>query len=212
MEPKSAKKARKETARRRTQAERSDATRAALVAAARPLFAERGYAGVGAEEIVQTAGVTRGALYHHFGGKPGLLEAVYRQIEKELTEEIVEGALGGSDPLEAMRFAIGVFMDASMEPDVQRIVLLDAPAVLGWERWRAIAADYGLGLIETSLRSAIEAGQIAKQPVKPLAHLLMGALDEAAMLVARAEDPKAAKAEVTATLDRLLEALSRADR
>jgi AcrR family transcriptional regulator len=212
MEPKSAKKARKETARRRTQAERSGATRAALVAAARPLFAERGYAGVGAEEIVQTAGVTRGALYHHFGGKPGLLEAVYRQIEKELTEEIVEGALGGSDPLEAMRFAIGVFMDASMEPDVQRIVLLDAPAVLGWERWRAIAADYGLGLIETSLRSAIEAGQIAKQPVKPLAHLLMGALDEAAMLVARAEDPKAAKAEVTATLDRLLEALSRADR
>jgi AcrR family transcriptional regulator len=211
MEPKSAKKAQKVTARRRTQAERSDATRAALVAAARPLFAERGYAGVGAEEIVQAAGVTRGALYHHFGGKPGLLEAVYRQIEKELTEEVVQAALGSSDPLEAMRFAIGVFMDASMEPEVQRIVLLDAPAVLGWERWREIAADYGLGLIETSLRSAIEAGQIAEQPVKPLAHLLMGALDEAAMLVARAEDPKAAKAEVTATLDRLLEAL-RADR
>jgi AcrR family transcriptional regulator len=212
MEANSAKKARKDPAPRRTQAERSDATRAALVAAARPLFAQRGYAGVGAEEIVQAAGVTRGALYHHFGGKPGLLEAVYRQIEKELTEEIVEGALGGSDPLEAMRFAIGVFMDASMEPDVQRIVLLDAPAVLGWERWREIAADYGLGLIETSLRSAIEAGQIPEQPVKPLAHLLMGALDEAAMLVARAEDPTAAKAEVTATLDRLLEGLSRADR
>jgi AcrR family transcriptional regulator len=212
MEARSAKKAQKDTARRRTQAERSDATRAALVAAARPLFAERGYAGVGAEEIVQAAGVTRGALYHHFGGKPGLLEAVYRQIEQELTEQIVEGALGGSDPLEAMRLAIGVFMDASIEPDVQRIVLLDAPAVLGWERWREIAADYGLGLIEGGLRSAIEAGQIAEQPVKPLAYLLMGALDEAAMLVARAEDPKAAKAEVTATLDRVLEALSRADR
>jgi AcrR family transcriptional regulator len=194
---------------RRTQAERSDATRAALVAAARPLFGERGYAGVGAEEIVQAAGVTRGALYHHFGGKPGLLEAVYRQIEKELTEEIVAGALGGSDPLESMRLAIGVFMDASIEPEVQRIVLLDAPAVLGWERWREIAADYGLGLIESALGAAIEAGQIAEQPVKPLAHVLMGALDEAAMLVARAEDPKAAKAEVTATLDRLLEALSR---
>jgi AcrR family transcriptional regulator len=195
--------------RRRTQAERSDATRAALVAAARPLFAERGYAGVGAEEIVQAAGVTRGALYHHFGGKPGLLEAVYRQVEKELTEEIVAGALGGSDPLDAMRLAIRVFMEASIEPGVQRIVLLDAPAVLGWERWREIAADYGLGLIESALQSAIEAGQIAEQPVKPLAHLLMGALDEAAMLVARAEDPKATKAEVTATLDRLLEALSR---
>jgi AcrR family transcriptional regulator len=196
-------------ASRRTQAERSDATRAALVAAARPLFAERGYAGVGAEEIVQAAGVTRGALYHHFGGKPGLLEAVYRQVEEELTEEIVAGALGASDPLDAMRRATSVFMDASAEPDVQRIVLLDAPAVLGWERWREIAADYGLGLIENALEAAIEAGQIAEQPVKPLAHVLMGALDEAAMLVARAEDPKAAKAEVTATLGRLLDALSR---
>jgi AcrR family transcriptional regulator len=209
MKVKSPKRAREGKAPRRTQAERSLATRAALVAAARPLFAERGYAGVGAEEIVHDAGVTRGALYHHFGGKPGLLEAVYRQIEEELTQEIVEGAPGGSDPLQAMRFAIGVFMDACMEPDVQRIVLLDGPAVLGWERWREIAADYGLGLFESSLQSAIEAGQIPEQPVKPLAHLLMGALDEAAMLVARAEDPKATKAEVTATLDRLLEALSR---
>jgi AcrR family transcriptional regulator len=166
-------------------------------------------AGVGAEEIVHAAGVTRGALYHHFGGKPGLSEAVYRQIEMELTEEIAAGALRGSDPLEAMRVAIGMFLDACLEPDVQRIVLLDAPAVLGWERWREIAADYGLGLIELSLRSAIEAGQIAEQPVKPLAHLLLGGLEEAAMLVARAEDPKAATAEVTATFDRLLDALSR---
>jgi AcrR family transcriptional regulator len=212
MEANSAKRAQKGEAPRRTQAERSEATRAALVAAARPLFAERGYAGVGAEEIVHAAGVTRGALYHHFGGKPGLLEAVYRQIEKELTDEVVARALGGSDPLETMRVAIGMFLDACLEPEVQRIVLLDAPAVLGWERWREIAADYGLGLIEASLRSAIEAGQIAEQPVKPLAHVLMGALDEAAMLVARAEDPKAAKAEVTATLDRLLKALSRPDR
>jgi AcrR family transcriptional regulator len=204
--------AQKGKARRRTQAERSEATRAALVAAARPLFADRGYAGVGAEEIVHAAGVTRGALYHHFGGKPGLLEAVYRQVEKELTEEIAAGALGGSDPLEAMRVAIEMFLDACLEPEVQRIVLLDAPAVLGWERWREIAADYGLGLIESSLRAAIEVGQIAEQPVKPLAHLLLGGLEEAAMLVARAEDPKAAKSEVTATFDRLLDALSRTDR
>jgi AcrR family transcriptional regulator len=208
MEAKPAKRAQEGKARGRTQAERAGATRAALIAAARPLFAERGYGGVGAEEIVHAAGVTRGALYHHFGGKRGLLEAVYRQIEEELAEEIVEGASGVSDPLEAMRFAIGVFMDACMEPDVQRIVLLDGPAVLGWERWREIAAEYGLGLFETSLQSAIDAGQIAEQPVKPLAHLLMGALDEAAMLVARAEDPKQAKAEVTAALDRLLDALS----
>ena len=95
-----------------------------------------------------------------------------------------------------MRAGTELFLDACLEPEVQRIVLLDAPAVLGWERWREIAADYGLGLIEAALQAAMEAGAIAAQPVRPLAHVLMGALDEAAMLVARAEDPTAARAEV----------------
>ncbi len=193
----------------RTQAERSESTRTALIAAARPLFTRRGYGGVGAEEIVRKAGVSRGALYHHFGGKQGLLEAVYVQIEKELTEKIVNGALSAETPMDAMRAGHRMFMDACLEPDVQRIVLLDAPAVLGWERWREIAGEHGLGVIEASLQAAIEAGQLAEQPVKPLAHVLMGALDEAAMLVARSDDPKAAKAEVTQTLDGLLDALSR---
>jgi AcrR family transcriptional regulator len=183
-------------------------TRTALIAAARPLFAERGYAGVGTEEIVRAAGVTRGALYHHFGGKRELLAAVYEQIEGELTEKIVAGALAGSDPLEAMRAGVGMFLDACLEDDVQRVVLLDAPAVLGWERWREIASGYGLGVIEAALQGAIDAGQIAEQPVKPLAHVLMGALDEAAMLVARSPDPKRAKAEVTETFDGLLNALA----
>jgi AcrR family transcriptional regulator len=133
---------------RRTQEERSEATRAKLIAAARRLFAERGYAGVGTEEIVRAAGVTRGALYHHFEGKPQLLEAVYEQIEGELTEKIATGALGGSDPLDALRAGSEMFLDACLEPEVQRIVLLDAPAVLGWERWREIAADHGLGLVD----------------------------------------------------------------
>ncbi len=193
----------------RTQAERSEETRGKLIAAARPLFGGRGYAAVGAEEIVRAAGVTRGALYHQFGGKPGLLEAVYEQVEGELTEKIVEGALGGSDPIEAMKAGVRMFLDACMEPEVQRIVLLDTPAVLGWERWREIAADHGLGVVEAALKAAIEAGQLADQPTRPLAHLLMGALDEAAMLVARAKDQKAAKAEVTASLDGLIDALAR---
>jgi AcrR family transcriptional regulator len=196
---------------RRTQAARSEATRGALVAAARPLFAERGYAGVGTEEIVRAAGVTRGALYHHFEGKRELFEAVYEVVEVELAQRIAAGALqaNASSPLEAMRAGTEMFLEASTEPETQRIVLLDGPAVLGWDRWREIAAAHGLGLIEATLAAAIEAGAINPQPVKPLAHVLMGALDEAAMLVARADNPEAMKAEVAGTLGALLEGLSR---
>jgi AcrR family transcriptional regulator len=195
---------------KRTQAERSKATRAALIDAARPLFAERGYAAVGAEEIVRAAGLTRGALYHHFGGKRDLFEAVYERLEAELAQRIAEGALSGgaADPLAAMRAGAELFLQACTEPDVQRIVLLDGPSVLGWDRWREIAAEHGLGLIEATLQAAVEAGAIAEQPVAPLAHVLMGALDEAAMLVARAEDPELMRAEVGRTLDAVLAGLS----
>jgi AcrR family transcriptional regulator len=194
----------------RTQAERSQATRSALIAAARTLFAERGYAGVGTEEIVRAAGLTRGALYHHFEGKRDLFEAVYERVEKELAERIAAGALssGASEPLAAMQAGAEEFLQACTEPEAQRIALLDGPAVLGWDRWREIAAKHGLGLIEASLRAAIEAGAVADQPVRPLAHVLMGALDEAAMLVARAEDPERMRAEVGRTLAALLAGLS----
>jgi AcrR family transcriptional regulator len=194
---------------RRTQEERSETTRARLIAAARRLFAERGYAGVGTEEIVRSAGVTRGALYHHFAGKPELLEAVYEELEGEITKKIAEGALSGSNALEALTAGSEMFLDACLEPEVQRIVLLDAPAVLGWERWREIAADHGLGLVEAALAAAMDSGQIARQPPRPLAHVLMGALDEAAMLVARAEDTGAARAEVGATLESILQGLAK---
>jgi len=195
---------------KRTQAERSESTRDALIEAARALFAERGYAAVGTEEIVRAAGVTRGALYHHFGGKRDLFEAVYERIEVELAQRIADGALssGATAPLEAMRAGAEMFLQAATEPEAQRIVLLDGPAVLGWDRWREIAAEHGLGLIEATLQAAVDAGAIRAQPVRPLAHVLMGALDEAAMLVARAEDPEQMRAEVGRTLDSLLVALS----
>ncbi len=196
---------------KRTQAERSGATREALVAAARPLFADRGYAGVGTEEIVRSAGVTRGALYHHFEGKRGLFEAVYERVEAELAERIAVGALeaNAASPLEAMHAGTEMLLAASTEPETQRIALLDGPAVLGWDRWREIAAEHGLGLIEATLQAAIEAGEIDPQPVRPLAHVLIGALDEAAMLVARADDPEQMRAEVGRTLAALLDGLSR---
>lgn len=196
---------------KRTQAERSESTRAALIEAARELFAEHGYAGVGTEEIVRAAGVTRGALYHHFDGKLELFAAVYERIEAELAERIAAGALAANadSPLEAMRAGAEMFLAACTEPEAQRIVLLDGPSVLGWDRWREIAAEHGLGLIEASLQAAIDAGAIEPQPVRALAHVLMGALDEAAMLVARAEDPEAAQAEVGRAFDLLLDGLGR---
>jgi AcrR family transcriptional regulator len=194
---------------RRSQAERAEATRNALMAAARRLFTEKGYDSVSAEEIVREAGVTRGALYHHFGGKRDLLEAVYERLEAESTERVARVVLGSEleSPLEAMKAGVEAFLDECAEPELQRIALHDAPAVLGWDRWRQIAAANGLGLIEASLSAAIEAGEIRELPVKPMAHLLMGALDEAAMLVARSEDP-AKRDEVTRVLLVLLESFA----
>jgi AcrR family transcriptional regulator len=194
---------------RRTQAERTEATRGALLAAARPLFAERGYDEVSAEQIVRAAGVTRGALYHHFGGKAALLDAVYEQLEREVTERIARVVLGSEleSPLEAMRAGVGAFLDECAKPEVRQIALHDAPAVLGWERWREVAAANGLGLIEASLAAAIEAGELRPLPVRPTAHLLLGALDEAAMLTARSEDP-IDRAETTAVLGALLDGLA----
>ena len=191
----------------RTQGERSEATRAALIEAARPLFAARGYADVGTEEIVRAAGLTRGALYHQFGGKRELFEAVYAQVEHDLAQRIATEALRADDPLEAIQIGIGMLLDACLEPDLQRIALLDAPAVLGWERFREIGAGAGLGLIENTLEAAMEAGVIARQPSKPLAHVVMGALDEAAMLVGRSDDPEKTRTEVAATLASLLDGL-----
>lgn len=184
----------------RTQAERSQSTRTALIAAARPMFAERGYAAVGTEEIVREAGVTRGALYHHFAGKKELLAAIYEQIESEIAEQVVTGVAPGAGPLETLAAGAEAFLDRCLEPEVQQIALLDAPAVLGWEAWREIGARYGLGLIAALLNTGMDSGEIRRQPVEPLAHALLGALDEVAMLVARAEDPATARAEAGETL------------
>src|ERR1044072_153736 len=146
--------------KRRTQAERTEATRGALIAAARRLFTERGYDNVGTEEIVRAGGVTRGALYHDFGGKSGLLDAAYEQLEAESTERVARIVLGSDleSPLEAMKAGIEGFPHEGAKPELSQIALHDAPAVLGWDRWREIGAANGLGLIEASLSAAIEAG------------------------------------------------------
>jgi AcrR family transcriptional regulator len=194
--------------RPRTKAAQREATTAALIDVARELFADRGYANVGTEEIVQSAGVTRGALYHHFrGGKEELFRAVVIQISAETARRVREAARANEDPWNALVRGIDAFLDACALPEVQRILLVDGPAVLGWDVWRAIDADYGLGLLEGALQSAIDAGRLPPQPALPAAHVLLGALDEAAMVVARADDPQAARAEMGQTVHRLLEGL-----
>jgi AcrR family transcriptional regulator len=191
------------------QASRSASTRAKLIRAARRLFARNGYAAVGTEEIVRRAGVTRGALYHQFADKQDLFLAVYEQVEQDLTERVAATLGEVSSPFAALRAGIGVFLDACRTPEVQRIVLTDGPAVLGWERWREVAERNGLGLIEAVVGAAIEAGEIVELPPQALAHLLMGALDEAALLVVR--DPESSEAVAT-TLERMLDGLRAARR
>src|SRR6516225_5279107 len=186
---------------------RSEATRRRLVTAARTLFGARGYADVGTEEIVRAAGVTRGALYHQFRDKADLFAAVAEEVEAEISERIAAGAGAATDPVEALRAGARLFLDACAEPEVERIILLDAPAVLGWEAWRDLAGRYGLGLVRFGLRAAMDAGVIVPQPVVPLAHVLIGALSECALYVARAEDGPAAREQCVAILDRILRGL-----
>jgi AcrR family transcriptional regulator len=194
--------------RPRTKAAQKEATTQALIAAARELFAARGYAAVGTEEIVQQAGVTRGALYHHFrGGKEELFRTVLVQLTAETFRRIAETASAKDDPWEALVAGADAFLDACATPDVQRIMLIDGPAVLGWDVWRAIDTDYGLGLLEHALQRAMDAGTILPASTTAVAHVLTGALDEAAMVVARSEDPVAARAEMGQTVRRLLDGL-----
>ncbi len=186
---------------RRTQAERRASTRGALIAAARALFAERGYAAAGREEIVERAGVTRGAMHHHFPSKVDLFQAVYEVIEVELCDALAVAAMAaGPDPMAQLRAGALAFLDAAATPEVRRVVLLDAPSVLPLPVRRELSERYGLGMVREALRAVMAAGLIADQPVEPLAHITMAALHEAATLVADGAD----RAEVDAVVDRFL--------
>jgi AcrR family transcriptional regulator len=190
-----------------SRAQQSEATRRKLLRVGRDLFARRGYNDVATEEIVRRAGVTRGALYHHFRDKRDLFAAVVEQVEQEALERVAEAALTEQDAWEQQRAAIGAYLDVCLEPAVQRIVLTDAPSVLGLAAWREIEARYGLGLVSAGLESVMEAGYIERQPVEPLAHLLLGALTEGGLLIARADDRERTRNEVGEGLDRILSGL-----
>ncbi|MBN8866291.1 MAG: TetR/AcrR family transcriptional regulator [Solirubrobacterales bacterium] len=197
----------------KSRTERSDATRLTLIQSARRLFGSSSYAEVSLAQVVDASGVTKGALYHHFpGGKRDLMEAVYEQVEAEFTQGIADQVLpslgeADADPLSVMEAAIAATLDASLDPELQQIVLIDSPSVLGWTRWREIADDHSLSVVKALLGAAREAGSIKPLPTDPLAYLLMAALSEAILMIARADDQERAKSEAAETLLALTEGL-----
>lgn len=195
---------------RRTQADRSAATREALVAAGRPLFAAHGFAEVSTDAIAAAAGVTRGALYHQFADKTALFGAVLAAVEADIARRLADAAAaaGAADPVEALRHAVRTWLDICVEPDILRIALIDGPSVLGWTHWREVCYQHVLGLVRVLLAQGIELGRVRPQPVTPLAHVLMGAGDEAALYVAEAADRTQARAEMTGILDQLIQGLT----
>jgi len=195
--------------KRRTQEERSAATRDALIAAARRLWGERGYAEVGTPEIATAAGVTRGAMYHQFADKAALFRDVAEAVEQDVMARMATmvASSGATTPADAIRAAVDAWLEVSSEPEVRQLILLDAPSVIGWAGFRDVAQRYSLGMTEQMLAEAIKAGQIARQPVRPLAHVLIGALDEAAMFIATADDPKRARRETRQVLHRLIDGM-----
>jgi len=193
-------------------AEHVQDTRAALVRAARQLFAEKGYAGTGTEEIVARARVTRGALYHHFADKAGLFRAVMEAVAGELAHQLIARQLARAKADTAgawdqLRDGVQTFLDACTGSDFQRIVLIEGPAVLGPGAWGELVEQHGLGLLRTWLQRAIDDHQIDPLPVDPLARLLGALIGEASLYIGQAAAPAQARAEAGATIDRILTGL-----
>jgi AcrR family transcriptional regulator len=186
-----------------TQAERTEATRGALVAAARALFGARGYAAVGTEEIVAAAGVTRGALYHHFRDKRDLFRAVFVASEQGFVQRVAGEVIGVEDPFDRLAAALEATLDACTDRELAQIAFLDGPAVLGYEDWRGIVEEFSLGLMTLMLGQAMEAGALSRAPADALAHLVLGALNEAGMVIAAGGDRQEVGAALRALLDGL---------
>ncbi len=194
--------------KRTTQAERNAATRAALVDAASRLFGEHGYQAVATGQIVAAAGVTRGALYHHFTDKSDLLGAVYERIEADSVVAVQKAISDAADPWQAALIGARAYLDFCSDPTVQRVIFVDGPAVLPEDRRRAIIERHGGALIRAMIVLLIDGGVIEDQPVEPLAALLTGSLIEGAAYIGRAEDTERASAEVAKLLERFLRGLA----
>lgn len=190
--------------------ERGEATRQELVEAATRLFAERGYEDTSIDAVLRETGVSRGALYHHFAGKEALFEAVLEAVERDVAQAVLDSVADITDPVEALRHGTKAWLDLTDDPVVRQVSLIDAPAVVGWEKWRGIDERHGFGLMKHALESLAEAGHVRPELVDVLAHMLLAALVEVALLVARSDDPAAAKKAGEGAIEELLQSFVRA--
>ena len=192
---------------RGARAQQRERTRTALLDVSRRLFATRGYAAVGLAEIVGTAGVTKGALYHHFeGGKTDLFRAVLAQVQAEVARTVVAAAAAEDDPWERLTAGCRAFLTASTDPAVRRIMLVDGPAVLDWSEWWAMDEAEAASHLAELLTALVDAGILVRRPVAPLTRLLSGAMNEVALWLAGSDRPED-RDDAVAALARLLEAL-----
>ena len=186
----------------------AEGAREALIEAATQLFIEHDYADVGTEQILRRAGVSRGALYHHFPSKLDLFRAVFEASERKVVERVAQAALAASGPFEAMVLSSLAYMRAAeTSEELRRIGIMQSRAVLGWEGWREVASRLGLGMAEASLAAAMDAGEIRRRDVKTTAHVVLAALIEGATLIATAERPGPVRKEVEQVVMDLLHGL-----
>jgi AcrR family transcriptional regulator len=185
------------------------ATRGQLIEVATGLFAEHGYEGTSIEAVLTAAGVSRGALYHHFAGKEALFTAVLEALNERITVQLTEIISASADPAEAVRTAALAWIDLAGDPVIQRIMLVDAPSVLGWEQWRAMDEGRTVGAMRDMLQAVADTGRLPGELVGPFAHMILAALDEAALVVARAPDSRAAVAEERQAVEEFLARLLR---
>jgi AcrR family transcriptional regulator len=187
--------------------QRGRATRDRLIAAARELFGARGYDGTSIEAVLESAGVARGALYHHFPTKEALFDAVLDQVVADVAEAVADAARAAPDPVASLRAGCTEWLRMALDPAVQRIALLDPPAVVGWSRWREIDEQHTLGGLRTSLELIAIEGRLPAGNVDLLAHMVLAAVNEAALMIARAEDPEQALRQGREAVDTLLDRL-----
>jgi AcrR family transcriptional regulator len=192
--------------RPRTKAGQREATTRALMLEARRQFVSKGYANVSLAGIVEAAGVTKGALYHHFTGKEDLFRAVLREVQHEVAARIATASPGG-DSWSQLIAGCEMFLRASTEPEIQQIMLIDAPAVLGWGTWREIDASTSMRQLEHVLTELMKQRVIHRQPVAPLVHLLSGAMNEAALWLAHSDNREQDLAQTMTVLTGMLDAL-----
>ena len=188
--------------------QRGQATRQHVVSVATQLFAERGYEATSIDAVLQEAGVSRGSLYHHFPGKEALFEAVLEAVEDRVGAAVISADAGSGDPVEGLRAGCQAWVRLAGDPVVQRILLVDAPAVLGWQRWRDLEERHALGLLRAALQAVADTGRLPPDLVDVFAHVVLAAMNEIALLVAQAPEPAAQQpagiAAVNEVLDRLL--------